>query len=121
MALFSRTTKNKEQVKEVSAPAASKAGASSLNFKPGVILSPRVTEKATADSGRRVYTFNVSPRATKSEVRRSVEALWGVVVTKVSLTKIPRKLLFQRGKKGATSAGKKAYVTVAKGQQIEFV
>jgi len=48
-----------------------------------VIRKPLVTEKATAGMELNQYTFEVDRRATKDDVRRAVEAIYGVKVEAV--------------------------------------
>lgn len=49
-----------------------------------VVLRPLVTEKGTHVSSRHnAYAFQVHPLATKSDIRKAVEALWNVRVEAV--------------------------------------
>lgn len=48
-----------------------------------VIRKPLVTEKATAGMELNQYTFEVDRRATKDDVRRAVETIYGVKVEAV--------------------------------------
>src|SRR5690606_31419950 len=49
-----------------------------------VIVRPLVTEKGTTLSERHnAYTFEVHPKADKTDIRRAVEELWNVRVNKV--------------------------------------
>lgn len=90
-----------------------------------ITIKPLVTEKATALSEKlNRYTFRVSPEATKPEIKALVEQLYGVKVTKVNtmVVRAKRKQRYTKGGliKGATAAFKKAYVTVAEGQTIDY-
>jgi large subunit ribosomal protein L23 len=90
-----------------------------------VLIKPIITEKATLGSElHNRYTFLVHPQANKVEIKKAVEAAYGVSVEKVrTLNSGPeRKLRYtktgiQRGKKNAT---KKAIVQVAEGDAIDF-
>lgn len=119
MALFSRTKKKTETAPEKKAPKQKVDVA--LSPRASAILSVRVTEKATKESEGNTYTFNVAPNATKTEIKETVQKLYKVTPIKVSVVPVRAKKLFQRGKYGRTSGGKKAYVTLKKGDQIEFV
>ncbi len=90
-----------------------------------ISIQPIVTEKANkiAESLNR-YTFRVSPEATKPEIKALVEELYGVKVTKVN-TMIVRRKRKQRWTKGGLIKGesslwKKALVSVAEGETIDF-
>ncbi|HYF10276.1 MAG TPA: 50S ribosomal protein L23 [Candidatus Paceibacterota bacterium] len=116
MALFSRTKKTAE-APEKKTPAGKGAP---LLARASAILALRVTEKATKESEQNTYTFNVRPDATKTEIREAVKGLYKVDPLTVKIVPVRAKALFQRGKRGRTSAGKKAYVTLKKGDHIEF-
>ncbi|MFC1730852.1 50S ribosomal protein L23 [candidate division KSB1 bacterium] len=99
----------------------------SFNYKkdmPSVLKNPRVTEKATLQSEKGVYVFNVAPRSTKKDVAEAVEALYKVIPRKINMVKVPSKRVRMRGKQnkyGVKSGGKKAYVYVKKGDTIDIV
>ena len=90
-----------------------------------ISIQPIVTEKANkiAESLNR-YTFRVSPEATKPEIKALVEELYGVKVTKVNtmIVRRKRKQRWTKGGliKGATALWKKALVSVAEGEAIDF-
>ncbi len=86
-----------------------------------ILIRPRITEKATEKSEEGIYTFDVSPRATKSSISFAVEQLYKVKPIKVAVVIIRGKKVLARGKRGKTSGGKKAYVYLKKGEKIEFV
>lgn len=89
---------------------------------PGaVIVSPRVTEKAALASGANVYTFNVAPTATKIEIKKAIEDLYGVVPVKVATSTIKYKPVQRRGILGTKGGGKKAMVTLKKGDSITLI
>lgn len=90
-----------------------------------ISIKPVNTEKATrlTDKGNR-YTFRVSPEATKPQIKALVEDLYGVKVTRVN-TMIVRGKNRQRWTrsgllKGKTDKWKKAIISVADGQNIDF-
>ena len=85
-----------------------------------VIVKPIVSEKSYALSERGVYIFIVPPEANKVEIRRSVEKVFNVRVTKVNTLNRPGKRKRNRkqmtfGKRPDT---KRAVVTLAAGQSI---
>jgi len=85
-----------------------------------VLHGPRLTEKATVVAENRVYTFNVDRNATKSEIKKAIEALYGVIPVKIATSNRAPQAVFVRGKKGFTAGRKKAMVYLKKGDNIEF-
>ena len=89
-----------------------------------VLLHPRVTEKATVESERGVYVFNISPRAGKRDVREAVKKLYNVSPRRINIVSIPSKKVRVRDGRnvfGKKQGGKKAYVYVKKGDSIDIV
>ena len=88
-------------------------------------IKPIVTEKATAYSEKlNCYTFKVSPNANKFQIKDIVEKLYNVRVEKVNIANYAgkRKQRYTKGGliRGRRDAFKKAYVTVAEGQKIDY-
>jgi len=81
-----------------------------------------VSEKATvvADQNNQ-YVFKVAPDATKTEIKAAVESLFEVSVTKVNVVNIKGKTKRTVRGMGKRNDLRKAYVTVAEGQEISFV
>ncbi len=84
-----------------------------------VIRSPAITEKATVASENDQVVFNVAPDATKPEIKRAVEGLFGVKVKSVNTLVRKGKIKRFRGHLGKQSNVKKAVVTLAEGQSID--
>ena len=90
-----------------------------------ITIEPIVTEKATklTDKLNR-YTFRVSPEANKYQIKALVEKLYGVKVKNVNTAVVRGKNKSRWTKsgllKGSTSAYKKAFITVADGENIDF-
>lgn len=98
------------------------AKALSMQIRSGVLSSPRITEKASAQAAEgNVYVFNVDRAATKFAIKKAVQELYKVTPVKVATVNIPSKTVFVRGKYGQTKQGKKAYIYLKKGDTIEFV
>lgn len=96
--------------------------ATSLTLDPHqVILRTLVTEKGMHKATRyNQYAFEVNKLATKEDVRRAVEALFDVKVTKVRTQTRkgkPRRFKF---KFGYTKSWKKAMVTLHEDHRIDF-
>ncbi len=83
-----------------------------------VLLRPVLTEKTTEmqEGGR--YTFEVARSATKLEVKRAVETVFGVDVVKVNTMNVKGKRKRFGPRFVAQQPRKKAVVTVAAGQSI---
>ena len=84
------------------------------------ILSPLVTEKATALSERNQVVFKVALDATKPEIKAAVEGLFGVKVVAVNTLVVKGKTKRFRGREGQRSDWKKAMVRLAEGQSIDL-
>jgi len=89
-----------------------------------VILRPVISEKSMDESGRGKYTFAVHDDANKLQIKNAVQTLFKVRVLEVNvLTTKPKEKSRNRRKsrvQGYTSPWKKAIVTIAKGDKIEF-
>lgn len=90
-----------------------------------ISIKPIITERATKLSEKRnCYTFRVSPDANKYQIKTLVEQLYGVNVESVNTAIVRGKNKSRWTKsgllRGKTATWKKAYVTVADGQTIEF-
>ncbi|MDE6218194.1 MAG: 50S ribosomal protein L23 [Muribaculaceae bacterium] len=88
-------------------------------------IRPIVTEKANANSEKlNCYTFAVSPDANKFQIKDLVEKLYNVRVVRVNtaLYAGKRKQRYTRSGiiRGRKPAFKKAFVTVAEGQKIDY-
>lgn len=86
-----------------------------------VIIRPLVTEKGTHLSERfNLYTFEVSPSATKTDVKNAVEQLWDVRVEKVRTQNRKGKPRRHRMSYGRTRNWKKAIVELHEEDRIAF-
>jgi large subunit ribosomal protein L23 len=86
-----------------------------------VVQGPIITEKGTLvnELGNQVV-FRVHPRANKVEIRRAVEALFKVKVEKVRTSRQLGKVRRVGRHLGRRPDWKKAYVTLAEGNRIDF-
>ncbi len=85
-----------------------------------IIRGPVITEKATLLSEHNQVAFRVAMTATKPEIRKAIEALFGVKVTGVNTLRVKGKTKRVRGRLGRRSDYKKAIVTLAEGQSIDY-
>ena len=84
-----------------------------------VIVSPVITEKATALSEQNKVVFKVRPDATKQQIKEAVEKLFDVKVKSVNTLVTKGKVTMFRGTRGQRSDVKKAVVTLEEGQTID--
>jgi large subunit ribosomal protein L23 len=86
-----------------------------------VVKGPVITEKGTLvnEQGNQVV-FRVHPRANKVEIRKAVESLFKVRVEKVRTSRQLGKLRRVGKHMGRRPDWKKAYVTLAEGNRIDF-
>ncbi|CAA0112076.1 50S ribosomal protein L23 [Zhongshania aliphaticivorans] len=86
-----------------------------------VLLGPHVSEKsaASAELGNQVV-FKVLPSASKLEIKNAVEKLFKVDVLGVRTVNVKGKVKRNRFGLSKKSNWKKAYVSLAQGQDIDF-
>jgi large subunit ribosomal protein L23 len=95
-----------------------------MKHSGSIIKNPRITEKAANLAAHNAYTFDVAIDATKNEIIFAIKELYKVTpvsVRTLSVPSAPKSPRGRRGKPGATSAGKKAYVYLKKGDKIEVL
>ncbi len=104
-----------------------------------ILIKPIITEKMTSRTDKSsqprkkkdgsapvncVYGFYVDPAANKIQIKKAVEAKFGVSVVDVNTINYPGKIKSRYTKKGLVvgkvSAFKKAYVTLKDGDKIDF-
>jgi large subunit ribosomal protein L23 len=86
-----------------------------------VIRAPHISEKtAMAGDQDNQYVFKVSVDATKPEIKAAVESVFSVNVEQVRVVNVKGKTRRTRNGLGRRSDWKKAYVSLAEGQQIDF-
>ena len=84
------------------------------------ILSPLVTEKSTNLSDQNKIIFKVPNKANKINLKKNIEKIFKVNVTKINImNKQPRKKIV-KGKKVRVMGHKKAIITLKKGQSIDL-
>lgn len=84
------------------------------------VIRPIITEKANDLTAGGVYVFRVEDWANKFEIKKTIEGLYKVNVTRVNLVKVHPKKRFIRGKAGVKKGYKKALVFLKKGETIEL-
>ena len=90
-----------------------------------ILIKPIITEKATMQSEvLNAYAFQVNTKANKVEIKKAVEAAYGVSVEKVRTINVrpDRKTKFTKTgiQHGKTNAVKKAIVQLEEGETIDL-
>ena len=86
-----------------------------------IIIKPVITEKSMDGLHVGKYTFKVAKDATKPEIKKAVEKLFGVEVAKVTTMNVNGKMKRLGRYQGMTASWKKAIVTLTEDSKaIEF-
>lgn len=90
-----------------------------------ILIKPVISEKSELLSDQMgQYTFVVNADANKLEVRKAVEDTFGVAVEAVRTVNVPSKSKVRNTKsgivRGSVSGYKKAIVSLADGEEIDF-
>ena len=84
------------------------------------IISPVITEKSTNLSEQNKIVFKVPTKATKENLKKNIEKIFKVNVTKVNIINKKSRIKLTRGRKVKVSGFKKAIITLKKGQSIDL-
>ena len=84
------------------------------------IISPIVTEKSTNLSEQNKIIFKVPKKANKKNLKKNIEKIFKVNVTKINILNKKSKIKTVKGRKVKISGYKKAIVTIKKGQNIDL-
>ena len=86
-----------------------------------VLLSPHISEKSSivADQNNQIV-LKVANDASKPEIKQAVELLFDVKVDRVQVSNVKGKTKRFGQRDGKRSDWRKAYVTLAEGQDIDF-
>ncbi len=90
-----------------------------------IIIKPIITEKMTAQAeSLNRYGFIVDRRASKIQIKKAVQDLYGVKINSVNTMRYGGKSKSRYTKtgfiQGRTNAYKKAIITLAEGEVIDF-
>lgn len=89
-----------------------------------ILIKPLVTEKVSELNEKGKYGFIVAKKANKVEIKKAVEKMYGVTVENVNTMQYQgkQKTRYTKSKiiSGRTESYKKAIVTVAEGEVIDF-
>ena len=84
------------------------------------ILSPIVTEKSTNLSDQNKIVFKVPDNANKKNLKKNIEKIFKVNVTKINIINKKTRNKITRGRKVKIRGYKKAIITLQKGQNIDL-
>ena len=84
------------------------------------IISPVVTEKSTNLSDQNKIVFKVPNSSNKNTIKKSVEKIFKVNVTKINIINKQTRNKITRGRKVKVIGYKKAIITLKKGQSIDL-
>ena len=84
------------------------------------ILSPIVTEKSTSLSDQNKIVFKVPDNANKKNLKKNIEKIFKVNVTKINIINKKSRNKITRGRKVKVVGYKKAIITLQKGQNIDL-
>lgn len=99
-----------------------------MSIKTYILVRPLVTEKMTRLEAQRKYAFEVHPQANKHEIKAAVEDQFDVQVLKVATQNRQGKakgMSIRSGGRAIRTRGRRAHwkraiVTLAEGQKIDF-
>lgn len=114
MAVFGKTTEVKKTIADERRTPEILKGA----YANAILRKPRITEKAYTLNAQNRYVFEVDGKASKPEVKRAVEAAYGVHVVSVNTVNLPSRSRRFGRVMGMKSGMKKAIVQIKEGESI---
>jgi large subunit ribosomal protein L23 len=84
-----------------------------------VIRKPIITEKSMKNVENLQYTFEVSPKSNKTEIKYAIEKIFNVNVVEIRTINVHRKARRVQKYEGFRPAYKKAIVRLQPGQHID--
>ena len=85
-----------------------------------ILKAPVITEKSQIAKSEGKYTFKVSPKATKTEIKEAIEKIFNVKVSAIRTINVKPKKRRVGRYTGLTTRYKKAIVSLAEGQTIDL-
>ena len=84
------------------------------------IISPVITEKSSNMSTQNKVVFKVRDDANKKTLKKNIEKIFKVNVTKINIINKKNRIKFTRGRTVKVKGYKKAIITLKKGQSIDL-
>jgi large subunit ribosomal protein L23 len=117
-----KTPKAKKEKKEKTETAPKENLANLAKAQSAVLIKkPLITEKATYLSESGKYIFIVPADANKVEIKRAIQDIYKVKVTKINVINVKPKSIGFGKNKGQTKGMRKAIVSVFPGQKIDIL
>ena len=91
-----------------------------MNKKYDIIYAPIITEKSAMMADENKYAFKVDPRANKTEIKQAIESIFKVKVVSITTSNSHPKKRRVGKYTGYVDKYKKAIVTLAEGNSINF-
>ena len=91
-----------------------------MNDYRDIIIAPVITEKAAVEEQNGKYTFKVSTKANKTQIKQAIEKIFNVKVESVNTSNSHPKKKRVGKYSGMTNKYKKAIVKLAEGNSINF-
>ena len=85
-----------------------------------IIKAPLITEKSRDREALNQYSFKVSPKANKTEIKEAIEKIFKVKVESISTLNIKTKKKRVGRYTGLSNRCKKAIITLKAGQTIDL-
>ena len=85
-----------------------------------ILKAPVITEKSQIAKSEGKYTFKVSPKATKTEIKEAIEKIFNVKVSAIRTINVKPKKRRVGRYTGLTTRYKRAIVSLAEGQTIDL-
>lgn len=90
-------------------------------FKPAhIFIKPLITEKSQKLQSTGVYVFKIQKKVTRQQIKVAVENFFEVKVERVRTLTMKGKRKKFKQKPGKLSDWKKAFVTLAKNESIDY-
>ena len=86
-----------------------------------LIKNPRITEKASFNAEKNVYTFDIADKANKTEIKKAIFEIYKVKAEKINILKRKPKKVVSKGRVSFRKGGKKAFVYLKKEDKIEII
>ena len=122
MAIFNKPAGSKQKQKAGARASHARASKPVAGTAHEIIRAPWFSEKALIVTEKGVYTFAVSPRATKATIAGAIKEIYNVEPRLVRVVNLPAKRKAMRTKHGigTRAARTKAYVYLNAGDTITF-
>ncbi|MEA3272113.1 MAG: 50S ribosomal protein L23 [Patescibacteria group bacterium] len=84
-----------------------------------ILICPIISEKVTGLSALNQYVFEVSPRASKNEIKKAIKNVYGVAPIRIRVISVLGKRVRFGRNFGKLKDRKKAIITLKKGETIQ--